>query len=351
MKALPPGSAFVVAVSQTNMQDIYPSRQPDYRQRTVVNAARRVNARVPARPTTVPPRPAVSMVGLDISAPKPAPKPSPSPVSQPASRMQATPETIPSRLSSEEKKSVLEQALKAHKVKVASPSRKKAAPRLFGLLRSRHAFTALVVAVIAVTGYVSIDTWVTNRQVEKISTAAEVAGVSDDTQQQEGKDETPVTPEVYQRHVVGPDEPRYLTIEKLGIEARVLQMGLNRDNSIQAPININDAGWYNQSVKPGSVGAVFLDGHAAGQLRQGLFAYLDTLAPGDRLSVETGDGTVYTYEVLKSEITALEDTDMRKALLPQNGTLRGLNLMTCIGEYIPEKNTYDQRLIVYTKQV
>jgi len=325
------------------MQDISPSRKSTHQRQASIPEVHRDKLHVPAR-SADPKRP---VAGVDVVKQKP------SILLEPSSN-QTIDYFAHSAPSHREKKKTLKRSTIALKPNKKRVNREKSARLSNKLLGSRHAFSAVVAIVLMVTGYVSVDTWLTNRQVEEIAQTASVAGASvdsSDTQQSEGKDETPVTPQLYQQHNVGPDEPRYLTIEKLGIKARVISMGLNRDGSIQAPMNVNDSGWYEKSVKPGVVGAVFLDGHAAGQLRQGLFAYLDTLKSGDRLSVETGDGTVYRYEVLNSEITALEETDMRKALLPQNGTLRGLNLMTCIGKYIPEKNTYDQRLIVYTKQL
>ena len=128
-------------------------------------------------------------------------------------------------------------------------------------------------------------------------------------------------------------------------------MGVNNDGSIQAPRNIFDAGWYNGSVKPGDIGAMFIDAHASGPTREGLFAYLDKLAEGDEIQIEKGDGTRLTYRVAHTETVALADIDMRKALLPHGNILRGLNLMTCTGKWLDDKQTYDQRVIVYAEQL
>jgi len=47
----------------------------------------------------------------------------------------------------------------------------------------------------------------------------------------------------------------------------------------------------------------------------------------------------------------LEGFDMKQALLPYGNALKGLNIMTCTGEWIDEKKTYDHRVVVYTEQV
>lgn len=294
------------------------------------------------------------VAGADIvSTPRPTP-----PTVHTQQRAQhvatAVPDTIPavhtnpyqnhhSGYSHKQKKKVLHAALKKHGV----------TRRQKGSLLRRYGLPAAAAAIIAMTGYVSVDTWLVNRQLEKgaiaVSETASVAGVQDAAQ--EGSDKTPVDDDIFTSHMVAADEPRYFQIPSLDIDARVLPMGINSTGSIQAPINIFDTGWYTDSVKPGEVGAVFIDGHASIEFREGVFGYIDALSIGDRVSVETGDGTQYDYDVVNIETVPLEGLDMRKALLPQDGVLRGLNIMTCVGEYLPDQQTYDQRLIVYTKQV
>ncbi len=87
---------------------------------------------------------------------------------------------------------------------------------------------------------------------------------------------------------MAPDLPRVLSIPKLNTKARIMPMPVNGDGSMQAPINIYDAGWYTGGVRPGDKGAAVIDAHASGPTRQGLFAYLDTLKQGDNIIVEKG---------------------------------------------------------------
>ncbi len=211
------------------------------------------------------------------------------------------------------------------------------------------------VLLVGVTGYVSIDTWLTNRQVKAggvlTTSTGLVGGVGQYAVEAEGKDETVVETNALANYTVAASLPRALFIDKINVAARVLPMSVNANGAVQAPVNIYDAGWYNGSVKPGEVGAVFIDGHASGPTRQGLFAYLDKLTKGDTLQVEKGDGTKLKYRVVKTEVVPLEGLDMKKVLLPVNGVTRGLNIMTCTGKWIEEKKTFDHRVVVYTEQV
>ena len=210
---------------------------------------------------------------------------------------------------------------------------------------------ALAVVFILVTGYVAIDTWLTNRSVGSDSGAA-VEGASTQTAQaSEGTDERPIAQANLSNYQVANEFPRLLSIDKLKIKSRVLPMGVNLDGTIQTPKNIYDTGWYTSSTKPGEIGATFIDGHASGPTREGVFAYLDTLNVGDELSLEKGDHSILKYRVVHTETIPLDEIDMKKVLLPYGNTLKALNLMTCTGTWVNEKATYDKRVIVYTELV
>ena len=247
-------------------------------------------------------------------------------------------------LSREGKLAAMQTALLNAEKELRRERRKRKDLKRFGLV-----FVASV--FVLVTGYVSIDTWVTNNRVKAETAQGQVSDATTVSKADEGKDETKPTAAMLGKYAVAPSLPRVLYINKLHIAARIMPMGVNNDGSIQAPGNIYDAGWYNGSVKPGDIGAMFIDGHASGPTREGLFAYLDTLAAGDEIQVEKGDGSRLTYRVVTTETVPLDSLDMKKALLPPNGTLRGLNLMTCTGEWIEGQETYNQRVIVYAEQI
>lgn len=167
----------------------------------------------------------------------------------------------------------------------------------------------------------------------------------------EGSDETPVASNSLNNYKVAPDAPRILKIPSLKINARIQQMGINSIGAIQAPVNIYDSGWYAGSAKPGGSGAVFIDGHASGATRMGLFAYIDTMKVGDMVSVERGDGEVFNYKVVHVETVSKDTVTMDTFLNTYGNAKEGLNLMTCTGTWIQSQKTYDKRAIVFTERV
>lgn len=283
--------------------------------------------------------------GTDIVAAKPKPQ---EPVYVAPAVEEEAPQEIPAKVSKRAKRKNVKSIKRAAKKNVpeGTISSKKFDHKKFFLI-------ALAVIVLLLTGYIAYDTWLTNSRAQSLLTSTPSASTdaSGWSKDDEGKDESEIPKSALSSYTVAPSLPRALYIEKLGVAARVMPMSINTDNSIQAPKNIFDSGWYNGSVKPGETGAMFIDGHASGATRQGLFAYLDTLKVGDKMQVEKGDGEKLNYKVVKVETVPLADVDMRKVLLPYGNVSKALNLMTCTGKWLPKEKTYDHRVIVYTEQV
>lgn len=237
---------------------------------------------------------------------------------------------------------------------VSSPARK---PSFFKKISKRSLYVgASIVVILAATGYVSFDTWRTNNLAKVAFTEAGGATdtillTADQRQKAEGKDESALPPNALTAYRVAPNLPRGLYVNKLKIAARVLPMGVNTDGSMQAPLGIYDAGWCSGSVRPGETGAMVLNGHSSGPTHQGLFGRLDTLQVSDEVAIEKGDMTRLTYKVVFTETVPLADVDMHKVSLPYGTAASGLNIYTCTGKWLPEKNTFDHRVIVYTAQV
>jgi len=250
----------------------------------------------------------------------------------------------------------------AHKAEVLSRTAqpqpvKRSWPRI-KIFRARTMATGLAMAsIVALTGYVSVDTWLTNRKVE--AQFVQAAPAKDEAaaklppkkrQAQEGKDETPVSSATLANYAVAPSKPRAIYIDKLGVSARLLPVGVNPNGNMQAPLNIFDAGWYTGSSTPTQPGAVVVNAHASGPTRQGLFAYIETLGKGDTIAIETGDKKRHTYKVVSKQTVSRHKVDMKKLMLPHGTATEGLNLMTCTGKWEQSAQTYSERVIVYTER-
>lgn len=219
---------------------------------------------------------------------------------------------------------------------------------------AKQQFAASLAAIMVLlgAGYVSIDVFMTNREVKAAFIEPKAQQTSEEeVPQTEGQDETPLPGNALSSYAVAPDRPRVLHIDKIDVATRLLPMSVNRDGSMQAPINIYDAGWYEGSSKPGEVGAVVVDGHSSGPTRDGVFGKLTDLQIGDQLRIERGDGVSFVYQVTHMEQVAKDAVDMQRLMLPYGNSLQGLNLVTCVGEYLPAEKTFSERHITYAELV
>lgn len=218
-------------------------------------------------------------------------------------------------------------------------------------------FISLVAAsMVIVTGYVSIDTWLTNRTV-LAQAKSQQAQNSISTYQTADNDEqgTSTTASESKRYSladykVAPDMPRAIYIQKLNLSGRILPMGL-KDGAVDAPKNAYDAGWYTGSAKPGTAGAALFDGHASETGGFGLFGNLHKLADGQVITVEMGDGTRYDYEIIGRDKVSKNSVDMAKALQTQGGVEQGATFITCAGTWIEAEQTLSERILLYAKRV
>jgi len=151
-------------------------------------------------------------------------------------------------------------------------------------------------------------------------------------------------------YVVAPTLPRYLIIPKLGVDASILPIGINPGGSLGTPNNVFNTAWYDKSSKPGQKGAMLIDGHISSWTTHGVFYGLNTLLPGDIIDVQGGNGAIFTYKVVKTQIYNSNNVNMSAALLPIDPTKPGLNLISCTGEVISGTSKFNERIIVFATE-
>ena len=205
-----------------------------------------------------------------------------------------------------------------------------------------------IIALILAICLIRVMIWEHNYYKEKEgstrATATAVTNSPEDTE--EDVNEEDVTEQQKQAYRVAADRPRFLTIEKLGIDrARVLEIGLTNSGRLQTPAGIYDVGWYNASGKPGQGKTLLIDGHNGGPTKEGVFKHLPELVEGDIIMIERGDGKHFKYRVVENEEVALIDADshMQKMLTSPEAGKESLSLITCTGVWSQVQQTYLSR--------
>jgi sortase (surface protein transpeptidase) len=156
-----------------------------------------------------------------------------------------------------------------------------------------------------------------------------------------------ITADTLRAYRVAPDAARYITIPRLGVLARVLQVGLTKDGAMATPSNVFDTAWYKQSAKPGNPGATLIDGHVSSWTTNGVFYDIKNLKAGDTIGIERGDGKKLEYSVVKTMTYPANAVDMNSLMKPVTVGKSGLNLITCGGKYDSKSGEFTQRIAVY----
>jgi LPXTG-site transpeptidase (sortase) family protein len=167
---------------------------------------------------------------------------------------------------------------------------------------------------------------------------------------------TPPPPSVVVRPVAinrtAPESPKFgvpvrLTIPSINVGAIVASAGLTSDGAMDIPKNIDDVAWYNLGARPGNVGSAVIAGHYGWENGKGaVFNNLHTLKSGDEVLVSDEKGMTTTFVVRQIQ-TYDPNADASEIFKSSDGKPH-LNLITCEGVWIRDKQTYSNRLVVFT---
>jgi LPXTG-site transpeptidase (sortase) family protein len=143
--------------------------------------------------------------------------------------------------------------------------------------------------------------------------------------------------------------PSRLVIPSLGINAHIQYVGENALGNMRAPDNFTDVAWYEYGTVPGTVGSAVIDGHVDNGLGlDGVFKHLSDIVVGADVYIETAGGATLHFKV--SDIEVYPYQSVPETLFTQNDATR-LNLITCDGNWVTGGDTYDQRVVIYTRLV
>jgi LPXTG-site transpeptidase (sortase) family protein len=194
--------------------------------------------------------------------------------------------------------------------------------------------------------YYNNETNITRTKPENLAATPEQIAFSEP---EEDYDESEPTQSAISDHKVSPDKPRYISIPRLGIKnAKIIEIGIQKNGKLGVPNNIFDVGWYRDSSKPGEGGTLLMDGHNGGPTKDGIFKRLDSLSRGDIIKIERGDGKVFTYEVYENEIVSIEEADAHMKYMTRSPIAgkESLSLITCTGGWSQIRNTMDHRAML-----
>lgn len=141
----------------------------------------------------------------------------------------------------------------------------------------------------------------------------------------------PPTPADPNLTIAGPAPPTALVISNIGLNAQVYMTA-----NVEPKAAV--VGWLYGSAMPGTAGNTVLYGARSGPTA--VFSHLDTLQPGDEVTVVAGK-VAYVYRMAKVKEVAANDTSV---LLPTKDST--LTLITDAGNWDQATSSYTKRLVV-----
>lgn len=143
--------------------------------------------------------------------------------------------------------------------------------------------------------------------------------------------------------------PVRISIPAIDVAARVDDLGLQNDRTVEVPDDPKRTGWYRLGPTPGQPGSAVILGHVDSTAGSAVFGRLRELRPGDLVIVKAADGASSTFRVIRLSTYPNEDFPAEKVYAAP-GPERRLNLVTCGGKYT-RATGHQANLVVYTRLV
>jgi sortase (surface protein transpeptidase) len=147
-----------------------------------------------------------------------------------------------------------------------------------------------------------------------------------------------------------PQRPTRIRIEKIGVDAAIIDLGLNPDRTLQVPEDIRLTGWWTGRSVPGEPGPSIVVGHVDSAAQgPGVFWRLRELEIGDVIFIERADGSIAEFRVTETELVLKTEFPTDKVY----GSVEGskLRVITCGGAFDRSARSYLGNLIVYADHV
>lgn len=143
--------------------------------------------------------------------------------------------------------------------------------------------------------------------------------------------------------------PVALAIPDLKLTTRLIGLRRARNGTLQVPQDPARAGWYSQGPAPGDEGPAVIVGHVDSFRGPGIFAAIDTLAPGARIAIRRSDGSRATFAV--TQVQRYSKRSFPTAVVYRGNGGASLRLITCGGEFDRRTGHYRDNVVVFAAAV
>ena len=147
--------------------------------------------------------------------------------------------------------------------------------------------------------------------------------------------------------VLPESEPVAVSIPRIEVQSRLVELGLNADGAMEVPQNPAVAGWFSRGPAPGALGPAVIAGHVTWNGAPAVFHRLGTMRRGDQVIVTRKDGRTAVFTVTRV-------TQFSKSRFPTQAVYgqidhAGLRLITCGGTYDSARHRYLDNVVVFAR--
>ena len=142
--------------------------------------------------------------------------------------------------------------------------------------------------------------------------------------------------------------PVSVTIPAIGVQSRLLHLGVNEDGTMQVPsltTSANEAAWYKYSVSPGQAGTAVLEGHVDSYRGPAVFFRLGALRPGNQIDVTLADGITAVFRVTGVREYTKDKFPANIIYAPSD--YAALRVITCGGDFDSATGHYLSSVVVF----
>ena len=146
-------------------------------------------------------------------------------------------------------------------------------------------------------------------------------------------------------------DPTQIRLPSIGIEAPIVNVGLEDDGGMEIPDDVSTTGWYELGVAPGeATGTAVISGHVDSRDQgRGAFWDLRRMDVDDIVTVDHADGTTSEWRVVARTSYPKDELPIAD-IFTRFGEPR-LVLITCDGYFDRDARSYSDNVVVYTVPV
>lgn len=144
-------------------------------------------------------------------------------------------------------------------------------------------------------------------------------------------------------------KPVGIKIAAIGVDAKITELGLNPNHTLEVPKSYSQVGWYRDFPTPGEIGPAILVGHLDSATSPAVFWKLKDLKPNDRIEITREDGTTAIFQV--DAMKSVEQNNFPTEMVYGKTDNSQIRLITCQGKYSVLEGHYDHNLVVFASLV